>query len=427
MILARPTLGSLAVLLAPAFVTGPVMAQEGGRLVSFDLSQRFEANSNVDLDPGVEDESALLSTTRLGFGITSATPISTLGLQLGGLYREDFRDTESSGFEGPDASLSYDRRGANSGFSFGAGYSSQDVDYLDAFDLTDFVDETGELPPDFNDFEDAFERTGTRESLRVNTTLSYGTDGPYGVSVSLSGRDVSYSDLSEGSTLEDARDFNASVTGRIDLNPVISTSTTLRYRYAEEGDDVEETTGLGFGVDYRQAIVTYSTSFDVNRVDEGTRIGLSGGIARDFAGEGRLSLNLGLVQTANDDLTWNGSAAYSQPLDPVSNVNVTFRRAVSSDPEEGETANTVLSAGYTRSLSRLTSLGINAQFARTEDLDIDATDTTGRVSATLSRQLTRDWSLTGGLSHTFREEDDLGSASSESVFVQIGRSFVSPF
>ncbi len=419
-------LSGIAVLTPVLFVGAGFAQDDGGRRISVDLSQRLEGETNVDLDPDDED-GALISTTRLGFGLRTATPTTALGLRFGLSYREDFEDEDSGDLEGPNASLNYNRLGANSSFTFGTSYDSQEVEYLDALDLLDFLDEDGEIPVDLSELEDDRERTGTRRSLRFDTALAYGTDGPYGVTFRLSGQDISYSDLSDASTLEDASSLNTSVTGRVDLNPVLSASTTLRYRWAEEGEDREETAGLGLGLDYRQPVVTYGASFDVNRVDGDTRLGISGRIARSFPAEGQLNLSLGLVQTANDDLIWNGSASYNQPLSRLSAVNVGFRRAVSNDPDEGETTNSVLSAGYNRSLTRLTSFGLTAQVARSEDLDIDETDTSARVSATVSRRLTPDWSVTGGLSHTMRDEGDEDRATSDAVFVQIGRSFQSPF
>lgn len=422
-------------LLVPVCTVGTGMAQDGdgGRRMVVDVSQRLEGATNDDLDADGGDDS-LISTTRLSFNITSATPLSTLGLRLGARYRADLLDDDDDDdngeFDGPSLDVDYARRGASAAFSFGASYDSEDVDALDPLDLVDFLDEDGEIPIDLDELEEINEnrdQIGTRDSLRFNTSLALRTDSPLGLTFRLSGQDIDYSGLSDDSELEDSRSLSASVTARADLNPVLGASASLRYRFREEGDDTQETTGLGFGLSYRQPTTTYGVDLSVDDVDSETRLGISGRIAKDFPRDGSLNLSLGIVQTTDDDLTWNGSARYSQPIDRLSAVNVAFRRAVIDDPDEGETTITVLSAGYSRSLTRLTSLGLNAQFTSNEDLDLEESESSARVSASLSRRLSRDWSLTGGLSHTISREDGDEDASSSSVFFEVGRSFQTRF
>ena len=424
----RLALSGLAVLVPVAYAGGTLAQDQGGRSLFADVYQRLEGTTNLGLDP--DEQGAYVATTGLSLGISSITARDSLTLSLGGTLRATNDDEADSGFEGPRLRGDYARSGANASFRFSTTYDSRDIEYFDALDLAGTLEEGGLVPTDLDEissFLDGFNRTGTRDTFRFDTALSLGTAGPLGVTFGLSGRDSSYSGLSPTSTLDDSTSLRADVTARARVNPVLDATASLRFRHAEEGDSTEDTTGVGVGLLYERPIGTYGVSFDADEVDGETRFGLSGSLARSFPRNADLDLTLGIVSTTSDEVTWNGALSYSQPLSRVSAANVQFRRAVTDDPDQGEKTVSIFAAGYDRSLTRLTSVGLDATFTRTENLSSDRSETAGRVSASVSRRLTENWALTGGVSHAFENQDLGGDTTANTVFVQIGRSFLTKF
>jgi len=189
--------------LAFGLVAAPALAQQGGVVLGFTLSQRFEASENQALDP-VSVGTTWRSDTRLGFNISSETRNEVLSARVSGALRAvdapGTVDDESFGFADPDAAFSYLRRGATGQFSFDASLTSRDVAFLTAADL---VGEDGGiiLPEDLEDLTG----TGTRRQARVSAALRGGDGTPFGYGLRAAYTRIDYIDVSSTSLFDSER------------------------------------------------------------------------------------------------------------------------------------------------------------------------------------------------------------------------------
>lgn len=411
--------GGAATALAAGLVATQPAAQEGGRVMSFDVSQRLEAESNPDAEPDGGDAS-LVSTTELGFGMTTSTPTTSLGLNLDARLRQAFDDSEGPTLEGPDATIDYSTRAANASFEASLAYSERDISYIDRFN-PDGDDAIDGFPDDRSDLEGE----GTRQSLRFSARAEYGLRDPFGLALTVQARDLSYEDVTS-EELEDSRAYSTELETRFDLRPTLQVTSSLGYQHVTEGGVEEETVGIGAGVSLLRPNVTYSFGGLVDIVEGEPRVGLTAGFGGALPRGGTYEASLGVTRTIDDNLVLTADGSYTAPLTPLSQLELQVERSVSDDIDEGEQVTTALDAIYTREMTPLTQLSLEAGLLRESDSSGDNASTDARLATSVTRQLTRDWGLSAGVSHEY-SDDEAGSASSNAIFVQIGRSFVTRF
>lgn len=395
----------------------PLLAQEGGRLLTFGLSQSLSYSDNADLDTDPEGDT-LRADTALSAIFSSTTRLQSLDLRANTAYRlvEGPGDTDEAEFSDPTLRLGYDRRGANSAFGLDARYASEDIEFLRGLD--DFVDEEGnlDLPEDFGDLEGQ----GTRRSLRAGADLSLGQEGPFGTDFALSVEDVSYEDTTDPD-LNDTQRLDADVDLRLALSRVLDARLGFGYkRIDEDGEELRQTRRIETGLSYDRPLGDYRGSLFYEDTEDGDRIGVSAGRDLDLP-RGGLSFSLGATRDTEGELALTGDLSLSREFADAA-LSLSGNRSVSST-DDGEEVRTVFSARYERPLTALAALSLDARYANQENTGTDETTRNASLGASLGYSLTRDWSLDLGYRYRYRDEDGEGTATENNVSLSVGRSF----
>lgn len=423
------------------FMASGVWAQSfglGNSLLSATVSQRFEADSNYNLDdpsPGT----SYFTDSRLDLELVNETPnqVFTLGLDTGARAlweaEEDFELTFASpttartGYEtewaGGALETEFRYRQARTGF-----------DRL----LQDFITDDGVivLPDDFADL------TGETTERRYDAVvgLELATDAPSSYAFGFQGTRYDYDDVSldriPRTTLQ------AEATWTLALTPTLAGQMLGNY-YLFEAENETETrvriAELEAGVVYEPSeILRLSGALGfASRVREERRGGervtveddqgpaLRAGMRYDFQdfvldGNARVS-------TAAPDTRVDGLVRVTYPLPRSRVVGRAFRRYVGGN--SGDVVRlTGLGLVVAREINTLS--GVELDFAYSNRVNVDDPtdpDTTRfQTTATYTRAITQ--SVSADLGYRFRSrEEDPESAQSHAVFFEIGRTFESGF
>lgn len=454
---ARPALCVLALGTALAAFVPQLRAQddpEAGPLprLTFDVEQRVEADDN----PGLHAEGAdpaLLAVTGLGFSLLDATPGQRLRL-TGALDLRAGGDAEASGLAGPRLGLDYDREGASEAVSLEATYRRAEITVLRG--AADFPEG---LPPDFEELEGE----GIRTSYGLDGSLELGRAGPFGLTLSGGFDTISYSE--ETAALTDSTRSRAAARLRFRLSPVTEARAGLRASALDDDDGTTRQSGtvdLGFGtalsgrdsVDVALGYTVVETDrpasatdrqdgltgslrlsretprgpldvgFGAETTQNGTRTSADIGRSLDMP-LGRVGARIGASRgdTGGTDLT--GALSWRQEL-ARSRLSAELARSVATTDEE-DRLRTALSAAYDTELGPASAFGLDVSYVRSElagggdPLDVAS------LGARLSREITRDWSLTLGYGLRLRDPDDTERAVGNSVYATIGRSYSTGF
>lgn len=398
----------------------PLVAQDGGVWLRLNLDQRFEAIDNADLDE-TSSGTTWRSDTRLGFNLSSETRTEYFGLSLGGSLRRveapNDIDNVSFGFRAPSATLSYRRTAATARLDASLNASTQDISYLQS--LEDIL--TGDDDAPLSVALDEETGTGTRRQIGANATLSFGIGGPAEGSITLGARTVDYFDIGTAD-YQDSDSANLRTNLRLTLAPDLALTGALGWRiFEEDGEKARETWTFNTGLVKARTDGTLRADLNLTRIEEGTRIGLSGGWTRTLP-EGELAFNLGATRGASGEIGATGSASYSQNL-PNGRLNARLSRGFTADADDAESIVTTLSGGYSRALGPLTNLQLDMVFAQTEDSDSGDTVSRAQVGAGVSHDLGHDWSLGIGYRHAWRQDEAVGidNARSDTIYMTLGK------
>jgi hypothetical protein len=392
----------------------------GGVQLTFGVSQRFETADNRALDV-VSAGRTNQSATQLSFGATSETRVSSLAFNLSTTLR--YADTPDDGsefdVEGPQASLKYARNSANAAFALNASLREQDVEFLRP--LEDFLDADGniDLPEDLDDLTG----TGTRRSYGLNATLDWGTAGPLGFGVSAGLSALEYSDTTSPGLIDNRRS-NLGATVRLRLSGVTSATAELRFSRFDEQDTPtpsRDTITTEVGLTHTLPAGSLTASVTSTDTEEGNRLGFR--IGRNFdLPDGTLSASIGATRDEDDETNLTGTLSLSREL-PRGQINAQLRRSVASGNDDTTRVLTLISAGYTQTLTPLSSLELNMSYGQSETPGTNVSTADTSLSATYTRSLTEDWGLDLGVSHRVRDSDTSGKADSTSVFLSLNRTF----
>ena len=184
-----------------------------------------------------------------------------------------------------------------------------------------------------------------------------------------------------------------SLTGRV---------SRVRDDDGDDGADVFTGASGALEVDYALPRGSIGASLTHSASAAGERTGLS--LRRRIAlpdGDG-LALSLGAVRT-DAGLSATGSVAYDVTLPGPTGVGLVASRSVNETTEDELATRTALSARVSRALTSATSLQVSASYVAIDDTAEDDSRN-GVLRAVLSRQLPRDWNLSGGI-ETRLDED----------------------
>lgn len=392
--------------------------QTGGIQLTFGVVLRLEANDNRALD-AVSAGNSFEAAIPLSFGLLSETRASRLALDLSGSLRDlNTPGTASSaGFETPSARLSYERTSASARFALSA--SLRDIDLSDGGVLDD-------------DGLEVITGTATRRNTSLETRLDWRDDAPLGFGLLARISDIDFrrgtaTDL-DGSTLNDSRRRTLQASVRADLSDAARLNMTLGWSDFEEDGTPGRRETLSFGstltVDRPLGAVT--ASLDVTETLGDPRITASLGRTLAFP-LGEVTAQIGATRGANGETNLTGTVDLRRDL-PNGTVNLGLTRGVSdSDDTDAERLSTRLNLGYLQDLTPLSSLRFNLGWSEVEDTATGTTAQNGTFSAVYNRELTQDWGLDLGYRYRYTNNDASSSARSNTIFLELRRTFVTRF
>lgn len=417
----KATAFSAALLAALASAaTAQTAYQTGGVQLSFGLGLRLEAQDNRSLD--VEDaQSSFETAADLSLGLLSETPSQRFSFDLGGRLRAiDASNTNlDNGFVEPSAALRYDRSNASAHLALSATLRETDLSDRDA--LSD------------DGLEVIYADGGTRRRSTLEARLDWRQDTPLAFGIFARREDNSYHGATAtglgGSTLRDNHRNTVGASTRMDLTPATTLNVALSYSdYDEDGTPgTRETISLYNSLTFERPRGPLTISLDATDTEEGERISTALGRTLELQ-SGVLTAQIGATRAASGDGYLTGAFGY-QHLLPNGALNIGLSRAVtSSNEEDNERLNTQLNLGYSMDLTPLSALRLNATWSETEETSSGgASSTNTSLGATYSREMTADWNLDAGYRYRIRDEQNIGRADSNTVFLELRRSFITRF
>lgn len=441
--------GALLILCTVGVVVRAQDVAPPGLVARLDVTQRLEYSDNPDL--AVDGDPDFFGRTVLGFSLDSIRTVDRLTLNLGTDIEEGRDDQSNLDLTNSTLGLNYDRDTRNARFGVDVRYRESDAS---SSTLDDDFDQDGNI---------INQDSGTRQSYNLGLEGAVGQEAPIGASFNWRYNELTFSDTTnENLTDQSTNDFAGQVDFRI--NPRVTASLTARYiDFDAQGNGVSrETTGFGSGVVLDiNSVLTADLSLSYDTIERsgsevGTDEGLSvgGGLTRalpngslglEFASDvssnedgrrsslyvmrqmelprGALSLTLGVTGAGVVGTNPLVDVAYLHELSTAS-LSFSISQNVVTDSNNDEDINTTLRANYDQEINNVSSFGLGLSFFNRNELQDDEND--GKridINLTYRHDLTRDWGLVSGVTHSFSTEDDSEDRRSNTVFVGLQRSF----
>jgi hypothetical protein len=393
------------VLAAASLAACPVVAQEGGVLLTFGIEQRLESGWNLGLAVPREGRTTA-SVTRLSFGLTSETALDRLEFSAStALVVEDSFDTSGTSVElgRPELILRYTREVPNAIFSIAAQFRRDDVD---AFDV--------DLDEDDAD--------GTRTDYGVELRFETGRTAPLGFAFTTAVERSEYDDTTDPDLI-DTNTLRVGAETLLRFSEVATGRIGLGYEREDEdivGGSVLETMSVSAGLDYALPNGLMTAALTMRRDDQDReRTDLVIGRSLELPA-GALSGRLGVsfANPGGSDLI--GALEWSQEL-PSGSVDVSLERTVDFDDATDDSAtDTIFSVNLAQDINAVSSLGL--EFSHEVSLSPTERIEQTEVAATYRYLLTEDWGLDSGVGYRVRTDAD-GRAESPNIFVALNRTF----
>lgn len=403
----------------------PVQAQEtGGVLLTFGIEARVETSSNLGLEVPAEG-STTQGTTRLSFGLLSETPSQRLSFNASAALRAATGpgvDAAQTGLTDPRASLSYRHETASTTIAVSGSVREDDISFLRSLD--DFVNEDGEveLPEDLDDLNG----TGQRQSQDLSAAIDWGTNSRLGMGLTATINSLNYSDASPD--LFDNRRDGLSARVRLSLSDVTEATlgaTASRFTDDDPTSGLRETTSLNADIVHSRPNGTMSAHLSHTQTEDGTRTSLSFGRSMDLP-LGSLSATLGVTRGVTGKTGLTGELSYRRD-GPNGSLSLRLSSSFLPGSDDTERQVTALRLGYNHALGPATTLGTTFSYVSSLETETDLVTDNGSFGITLSRQLTSDWTLDTGLRYDMRNEDGVGRATGNTLFLTLRRSFDTRF
>jgi hypothetical protein len=418
----------------------PLLAQEEevrGPRLSATVSQSFEVDSNLFLDvpsPGT----SYLGDTRLAVGYLNETPTQFFALDFDTGLRalwaaeEDFDFT----FASPStAAAGYGQEWSSGAVEAGLSYSQEEVDF--SRPLGDFFDPvTGEvIAPD-----DLSQREGDTIERRYDAdfNLDLATDARSSYNVSLVG---SYTDYDEtGEDLTPRGSALGTGTWTLQLTPVLSSAVRAAYFYYSADNEGETEISIAegdVGLVYEPSPV-FSVTAGIGYADReeeqlvgGERETVQSDAGLTFVGSVRydfedvvLNANWRLTNAA-PDTRFSGNLRAAYPLPRSVLFGRVFQQYAGGDTGD-ETRVTGAGIGILREITEVSRVNFDVAVARQVDVDTPRTEPDiERLDfvAVYEHDITEVVSGNLGYRYRYLDEEDVGIARSNAVFVELSRTF----
>ena len=446
-------------------MAAPAAGQEfprTGVLLTFDVSQRFETDSNLDLDetsPG----SSTIATTRFNFGVQTDNGISSLDFGLGLAVRGFDVPTRSDNadWDNPDVRLAYTREGANAYFETRARYIRSDITFIRP--LSDPLGDP-DIPDLLADLDD-LRGGGWREDRFFSTRLELGTASPIGFLIDVTYLDRRYDDTTSIDLYDNLRRAIDTET-RFSISPVTDLFVRLGHERLNEFEAIprkEQTTDFAIGVRHEfsevlrveasvgpswvreeiAGVVTRETgidgafiltrdlpngdvgfSFAADTDEDGTNTRLS--VSRRIEiPDGEFSGSIGIARGPGGNTEVIGSADFRQLL-AVGTLGVSLDRDITFSDTDGDETLTELSIEYIFPINDVSNFGIGLSTSLMDNRDTGAEEERTNFGLTYSYLLDNTWGLNVGYRHRLRDVG-AGEAKSDVFFVTLNRHFDGTF
>lgn len=437
--------------------------EEGGTTFTFGISSTLSYSDNYNLRPN-NAQSAALFDHRLSFGLETKRQLDTLRLDLDGVLRVlDAPGRDSRRLDDPRVSLSYDRQGFNTAISTSAEYRLTSVNFLDPLERDrDFDD-------DPLDETDLTLDEGERELITTQFSFETGLSDPLGFTFDARYRDRSFSgttdpDLfdseilnlsggvrltvtpkTEARVILDFEDYTADDAPKTDrtttalslaVTQIVTKVDRLDARIGYQSIETEETilgirrtdttNGLvgGFGLTRELRRGTIGTNFDVSESENGRTATWT--INRAMAlPRGSLVLSFGVTSDVSDTLVPVGSIAFTQEMKRGS-LTASLDRQVQTSSQANELETTRAAVGYTHTINAKSGIELAADFASFKESGGPAVNDSSRARfrASYNHDLTQHWQLVTGYEFRMEDEEGMDTATSNTLFLTLGRVFV---
>lgn len=409
--------------LCTSLVALPAAAQDrAGKSTRLELLQRVETVRNPDLNPG-QDDTETVSTTRLAYTIKSKTHRDDLSLRLNAALRLPLSSSDSSDAELDEAgaTLRYVHTAPGVRFSTYAAVQRRELSRLNAFDLVDDDSIIGDI--------DDLDGSGTRTNANIRIDAQFRDDRPFSWGVTLGASRVRYTSLSAGSTLENADSYTAALNGSFDLSSTTQLTTRVSYIQSEEDNSARtKTYGADFGLVVSRPSSELRGSISFAWPDQSAdRVAITVGHTRELSETSQISFDVGGSFENGGETSLVGRFGYQKLLPGGHQIQAQLDRVVQDSTDGSAFLRTTGQVGYMIPLGPLTGLNFDARYLERDTIGSNDELSEYGISASINRQLTSDWVLQVGLSHTSQDETGNATATSDAVFFTLQRAWDGKF
>jgi hypothetical protein len=408
-----------------------------GATVEASISQRFEADSNYDLDPDPAGTS-FFSDTRFGFDMVSGTETQTLrlGFDVGlrALWEAD-EDFELTYADPAIGFARYEQEWADATFDGYMRLARRRLSVQSPLDVPGF-DIPPTLPPD-----DLTEFDGTERRFDTGFDLALRTDAPSSYRLGFDYTNFDYSDIPAGDAESTAPRYRYTATALWTLRfaPVLSSAVLAEYEYGKADNAVENeisVSSLDVGLIYEPSeVLRIATGVGyADRTRNNTIDGETVEIEHDRGPEARAGFVYDLtdftleanarVTTAAPETRWTGDFGLQYEL-PRGEIFARGYRDYGGNNLGNEVLIYGAQFGLTRDINTLSRVGLDLIASNQIDQEEGGEPDINQASLTARYiyDLTSNVSTTLGYRLRLRDEGEDGSATSNAVFWTIGRSF----
>lgn len=434
---------SLVALLAGGFclsaaASGLAQEGEGGLTATARLSQNI----------GWSDDQGMSATTGLGFGLSSQTRTSQFAFVTG---TRVILDDDGLDVQLPSVELNYNEQSKSAAFEVEAAWRRADIS-------TAFAPITNE---DFTEADFIID-DGTRTNVSASTSLVLGRDAPFGVTLSASTNQTSYSGTADPD-LFDVSSYGMSANARFEIDPRITVTSGLNFsrrdtggegvdretfgaslgttlavskslsvqaqlRYNEitltdaDGTTTEE--GLSYSVSANQELPngTLTASLGNQLGETGRQTTLSFGRTLDLK-NGGLSFNAGLTWPEDEDLEASFGVNYNRALTQNTNASVSLSQALAVNNDSEDIRRFRVSGQVNHQLTAVSRVSAGVSLFDVTNLDGGSESSRLAFDVSYAHALTDDWNLTSGVTWRRSDTTDDGLFTDQSVFVGVARDF----
>ena len=386
------------------------------RLV-FTLKTGVNADTNRSLSLIGKDPATTLDTN-IALAYSARTRVQSFDAALGALLRYGHTGNAAAngstavgnGMQEPVAKLAYGFDNGASSVTLRGYYRKAQVNLSEPLTLSD-----GTLSP-----TDLIATTGSVVSWGASAGLETGKRRAVGFLARLSADRRNYSNNTNSGVYSSSTDAG-SLGLRFHIDPVTRFDAIFGYstqRYEDPAHTHLNTRQLT--LDYGRMLPDGSASFSLSAAQDNYGPSQSLQFGRSFTLRTvRLDTQAGLSFRPGNGPSLIGSLGYLMKGE-VDSFSASLSRSVAPDATNATVNYTVLSLGYRRQLTPLAGVSFSLSAARAS-----ASTATNRQSfnAAYSYKLTPDWSLNAGYSFRHLDAPPTGRATSNSIFVTLGRSF----